>query len=924
MNTVSPAAHSDLAKFRRIFVVLFAFFLSAVALSAQDLPVLPSGVERITSVEGVTEYQLSNGLRVLSVPDSSKPVAYVNITYLVGSRNESYGETGMAHLLEHLMFKGTPSHPNVPDELSKHGAQPNGTTNTDRTNYFEAFAATDENLDWALSLEADRMVNSFIAKKDLDSEMTVVRNEFESGENNPITVLSERVLETAYIWHNYSHPTIGARSDIEKVPIEHLQAFYKTYYQPDNAVLIVAGKFDEGKTLSLIQQKFGSIPKPTRTVPQPYTEEPTQDGQREVELRRVGDMQAVIAAYHIPPDGHLDTIALNMLTDILSDSASGRLRKRLVDTKLAVRAGAQLASMHDPGTMQFFAMVPKDGNLQAAREELLKVAQGIPSDPITQAELDRARARYLDFFEKAMTDAPTLGGNLSEAVAVGDWRLLFWERDQTKKVSLQDLQRVATQYLIPSNLTIGTFIPEEKPVRAAIPTVPDYATVLKGYTGDKAASAGEQFEFTPANIEARTTRTSVGAIKLAFLPKKTRGNLVNVVFQIHFGNEKSLRDKVFAAQFAGSLLMRGTAKHDMTQLRDALTESKTQMSVRGGATGVNVSILTDREHLPVALRLAAEVLQQPIFPEKEFDEIKRQTLLGIESSRTEPNTIAGLALRRALSPYPPGHVLYVATIDESLEQVKATTLDNVKKFYRGFYGIGSAEAAFVGDFDQSDVTKLMKELFGNWKSPTAYERVPRIYKPVAGKKESFETPDKENAVFVAGTNLELRDDDPSYPALVLGNYMLGGGFLNSRLATRIRQKEGLSYGVQSGIQADSLDKAGSFRVSAITAPQNEPKVAKAVEEELSRALAEGFTEEELTAAKSGYLQSRQVDRSDDGSIAGTLADYLFVGRDFHWDERYENKIRSLDPREITQAMRQFIDPSKLVFVSAGDFARVAR
>lgn len=209
---------------KRLLFAILAFLLVVGSLSAQS--VLPSGVERITSVEGVTEYQLANGLRVLLMPEPSKPVITVNITYLVGSRFEGYGETGMAHLLEHLMFKGTPTNPNIPQEISDHGASANASTSYDRTNYFETFAATAANLKWALELEADRMVHSYIAKKDLDSEMTVVRNEFESGENSPMNILTERAMETAYLWHNYGHPTIGARSDIENVPIKRLQAFY--------------------------------------------------------------------------------------------------------------------------------------------------------------------------------------------------------------------------------------------------------------------------------------------------------------------------------------------------------------------------------------------------------------------------------------------------------------------------------------------------------------------------------------------------------------------------------------------------------------------------------------------------------------------------------------------------------------------------
>ncbi len=221
----------------------------------------------VASVEGLTEYRLANGLRIVLFPDASKPTATVNITYLVGSRHEGYGETGMAHLLEHMVFKGTPRHRNIPQELTEHGARPNGSTWFDRTNYFETFSASDTNLIWALDLEADRMVNSFIARKDLESEFTVVRNEFESGENDPGSVLEERVLSTAFLWHNYGHSTIGARSDIEQVPIERLQAFYHRYYQPDNAVLFVAGKFDPAKTLRLIEQKFGGFPGQTGPAP---------------------------------------------------------------------------------------------------------------------------------------------------------------------------------------------------------------------------------------------------------------------------------------------------------------------------------------------------------------------------------------------------------------------------------------------------------------------------------------------------------------------------------------------------------------------------------------------------------------------------------------------------------------------------------
>ncbi len=312
----------------RAMSVLLCLLLSVASAFAQ--------AEKITSVEGITEYRLqSNGLRILLFPDLSKPTITVNITYLVGSRLEDYGETGMAHLLEHMLFKGSTKHPNVPKELQDHGSRPNGTTWFDRTNYFETFQASDANLEWALDLESDRMVNSFVARKDLDSEMTVVRNEYESGENSPMNVLEERVLSTAFLWHNYGKSTIGARSDIENVPIQRLQAFYRNYYQPDNAILTVAGKFDEARTLGLITKYFGPIPKPQRVLQSNYTSEPTQDGERSVTLRRVGEVQGVVVAYHVPPGSHPDFAPLDVATEILGDSPSGRLYKALVETKKA-------------------------------------------------------------------------------------------------------------------------------------------------------------------------------------------------------------------------------------------------------------------------------------------------------------------------------------------------------------------------------------------------------------------------------------------------------------------------------------------------------------------------------------------------------------------------------------------------------------
>jgi zinc protease len=262
---------------RSVVVAGLAAVLAAPLAAAE-----PEGVQKVTEIEGISEYRLDNGMRVLLFPDSSRATVTVNMTVFVGSRHEGYGEAGMAHLLEHMLFKGTPDHPNIPQALQARGAQFNGTTWVDRTNYYETLPANDENLEFAIRLEADRLVNSTIRQEDLDSEMTVVRNEFEQGENSPYYVLSQRLLSAAYDWHNYGQATIGNRADIERVPIENLRKFYRRYYQPDNVMLVVAGRFDPDKALEYVAKHFGPIPRPDREIHKTWTEEPPQDGEATV------------------------------------------------------------------------------------------------------------------------------------------------------------------------------------------------------------------------------------------------------------------------------------------------------------------------------------------------------------------------------------------------------------------------------------------------------------------------------------------------------------------------------------------------------------------------------------------------------------------------------------------------------------------
>jgi zinc protease len=412
-------------------------------------------------------------------------------------------------------------------------------------------------------------------------------------------------------------------------------------------------------------------------------------------------------------------------------------------------------------------------------------------------------------------------------------------------------------------------------------------------------------------------------LKLALLPKKTRGNAVVATMTLRFGNEKSLMNRGAAAVLAGAMMMRGTAKHTRQQIQDELDKLKSRAFVFGGATSASVYMETSRENFPAVLKLVAEMLREPSFPADEFEQLKQQFLTGIESQRSQPQSVAGTAYSRHLSPYPKGDVRYVLTPEENIAEVKAVTLDEAKKFYTDFYGASNGEVAAAGDFDPKEVEKMVGELFGSWKSPQPFARLVNIYKDIAPVNQSLETPDKANAAFIAGMPLNLRDDDPDYPALTLANYILGGGQLNSRLANRIRQKEGLSYSISSGLNASALDKTGSFSAEAIYAPQNVAKLEAAFKEELDRALKEGFTAEEIEAAKKGILQAREVSRAQDAELVRKLSSYLFLNRTLAWDAEVEKKILALTPEQVAAAMRRHIDPAKLTIIKAGDFAKAS-
>ncbi|MFZ1858438.1 MAG: pitrilysin family protein [Chitinophagaceae bacterium] len=877
----------------------------------------------IVTVEGIKEYELTNGLRILLMPDASQTNIAVNIVYKVGSRHEGYGESGMAHLLEHMLFKQCKKFVDIKKAIADKGASANGTTWYDRTNYYEILSASDENLRWAIDMEADRMVNSKILPEELKKEFSVVRNEFEIGENYPSGVLNERVISAMYLWHNYGKSTIGSKEDIERVKAENLKVFYKKYYQPDNAVLIIAGKFDEKKALAYCQQYFGPLPKPTRKLQPTYTVEPPQDGERNVLLRRTGDIQYIGMAYHTPSLADKDYASNDALIEILTNDPSGILYKKLVETKMASKLYGYAQTLYDPGFSYFEVEVPKDKSIDSAKHVLLTAMDDLGTMNFTEEDLTRAKNIILKSIENNVSQTTDFAVSLTEYIGAGDWRLFFLYRDRIEKLTVADIQAAAKKYYKSSNRTYGIFVPDAAPDRTVVAETPDIAKLLNGYKGKEVAAQKANFENTIENIK-RNTEYGVLANggKYALLEKPTKGDKITASVILRFGDEKSLNNKSEIGGVLAEMLYSGTTTKTKEQIADELDRIKTSISFSGGSTSLSININTDKKNLSAALALLDDMLQNPKFDAKEFDRIILDTKASYETGKSDPQTLAAQKLQKMLSNYPSGHPYYASSTDESLEELAKVKLDDVKKYYHDFYGANNSVSSFVGELDKKQIKSFLESSFGKWNSKETYKEVEPIYFESKAKTETINTPDKTNAMLLGGLNLNISRKHPDYAAVIIANELLGGGaFLSSRIPQRLRENEGMSYGAGSFMNVEYNYNIGNWGVYAMFNPLYKGRLDSALHQEIDKAIKTGFTQDELTKSVASWQEQGRTSLGSNDNLASILRSFLQNDRDLNQYIEFDNKLKNLKLDAVNTALRKYFDKSKFVMVYGGDFEK---
>lgn len=882
---------------------------------------LPIGVTRTLCFDGVTEYRLDNGLRFLLIPDASWPSITVNITYFVGSRDEGWAETGTAHLLEHLLFRGSLRHTDINLEMTEHGADANADTWYDRTSYYETFTADDNTLAWALSMEADRMNNALIAEPDVQTEVSVVLNEIDEAANDPIEALSELTLACAYHLHPYGRAILGARRDVANASAGRLQEFYQRHYRPDNAMLLIAGRFDPRRTAAIVAASFGSVSCPAGTASRLPLAEPIQQGERSTALRRSADAAALCSAYHIPAASHPDYAAIDILGELLGDTPSGLLHRCLVQSGIAASVYAYPYALRDPGVIMFGAELRKGAPIEHAGKLLADTVESLETTPLSEDDVETARRRLLDASDASRADPEAFCEALADWEAIGDWRLFFLHRDRLKQVTVEQIWRAAARYLKPSNRTEGVLIPTAMPSLVEVPTAPDGKEALAAYSGGEAAPSVEWFELSPEDIDRRTETATAGTLTLSLLRKPSTGKRASAVLELRYGSVESLRGRRFAGQMAGEMLMRGCTGRTRRQIADAMSRLGAHVAVSAAGAQTRIELEVKGEYLPDAIRVLSDALSSPGFQADELEQLKAEVVADYAAQRLNPQSTAERAAARHCAPYSAEDPRYVPTIEECIAGVNAITSANLSEFYAQFFPSARRVLAAVGAFDSDAVRIAADEFRVGCSARSSYAPLPHPFVHTEAINVTIETPDRPGAVLIVTLPLRLRDDDLQYSAISLACDMLGVNS-RSRLWMRLRERDGLSYDVGALLQAGAHGAFGCIKGYAICRPEDISSVETAFREELLLALQEGFSQQELESARAGYLRLRALERTGNDTLAKRLAHYAFSGRRFEYDAALESRIGSLTPPEITDAMRAHIDLSTISIFKAGDFARV--
>jgi zinc protease len=861
----------------------------------------------------VCEEILPNGLRVLVLERRAAPVVVTDLFYRVGSVHEEKGRTGLAHFLEHMMFKGTArlAKGEIDAVTLVHGGRNNAETWEDFTHYWFQFPA--DRWEKALEIEADRMAGLRIDPKEFEAEKKVVLEELRQGRDAPFGRLTDTALSAAYTAHPYRNPVIGYEPEIERLTAEDMTAFYKRHYRPENAVLVIVGDVKADAALAAARRHFAKVPGGNASDPPAEPAEPPQKSPRRFTMEQDSPVVRGMFLWHTVAEGHRDAAALELLAWVLGTGRSARLVGALQEDEDWT---GEVEIHHDArrygGQMILTVTAPagyKTADLEAAvRKELRQVVRR----GLERVELERARAGILADFQFAQEDPAALALGLGRAAVMGRWQGWAESRKALAAVTAADLKRVAKTYLTDDRLTVGFSLPAKNAAAAAPVGGASRSIARPGGKGDHRAA-------DPAPIKGEIPS---GFPTLSDPPPErfVLPNGLTVILQRRAVPVIALRAYVDAgvmreakpgvAYLTGSLLDCGTRNRTAADIADEVENVGASLSV--GSDGLALKVRP--QDLGMAVDLAADLLMNSDFPEKELDYVRDAAASEVEDEAEDAEALAYARVTARI--YGESHPL-ARNPRGTAEGLAKVSRRDVREHHRRWYVPGNTVIAVAGDFDPAAVRRRIEAAFGGWKGrkPAPPEHPAPMRADRGGREE---IPKAREQVQIYFGHLGVRRSDPDWHALQVMDHVLGAGpGMTHRLARVLRDEKGLAYTVEASIADSAGVEPGVFLGYLAVKPANRREAVEGVLAEVRRAAAGDITAEEVRRAKAYLTGAWVFDHLTCEQVADRLVEIERFGLGLDHPERYVRAVDAVTVEQVRKAAARHLSVEALHVVQVG-------
>ncbi|BDI15354.1 peptidase M16 [Nostoc cf. commune SO-36] len=872
-----------------------------------------------TLTQNVRKTVLENGLTILTKEVHTAPVVTVQVWYKVGSRNEEPGVNGIAHQLEHMMFKGTSNRPIQFGRLfSALGSDSNAFTSYDQTAYYGTVERN--KLKALLVLEADRMQNSQIEPEQLASEKRVVISELQGYENSPEYRLNRAVMQAVFPNHAYGLPVGGTKADVEKFDVEQVEKYYRNFYSPDNAVLVVVGDFQTANTLEIVKETFGKLGRGqdaggrgqgAGVISSPSLSSP-------IVLREPGAGRLLQVVYPLPDANQPDVPALDVMDYILTEGRNSRLYQALVESGLASELTASVTSLRESGWYEVLVTAGSKQDLKKIDSALSSAIANVAEKGVTSEEVERAKTQLTADVILSNRDITSQAMRLgTDETTVGDYRYTDRYLAAVRLVKPTDVVAVINKYLKKGAGTVGFFEPTQKQI-TEVGDKPDSAQTTENFSPGAPVLLSEVMKYLPPVDLATDAIAQVlpqefkftNGLRILLLPDHSTPT-VTLSGHIQAGTEFDPEDKAGLAAFVAENLLSGTKSKDDLTIAKVLAERGASLDFHANREGVHIEGDSLAEDLPVLLEVLADVVKNSTFPLKELELHRQQTLTDLQQELDEPSEVARRVFVQSI--YPKKHPLHTFPTEESLQQIqRRDVIDFKAKHYRP----DTTVLALVGDFDLDKVRSLIKNEFGNWEvsgqAPTL--KYPPVSMPQKIVSVNPVLPGKAQAVTYMGYTGINRYDHRFHAALIL-NQILGGDTLSSKLGAEVRDRQGLSYGIYSSFQAGK--NAGTFLIEMQTSPEDSRKAIASTREILQQIHQQGVTALEVETAKRTLISSYNVSLANPEELTDRILMNEVYGLDKGELHSLTDKIQKVTLDQVNQAARELLHPDQIVVVTAG-------